>query len=244
MMDLMGTDNADSEQFAREFEQLTREDEVVGRYISTRLDSDRFRFKPWQDDLLTKEQLHQQVAQSIERDGRWQTYAELRMDSGPTVTVEPAGSGYQVTAECGITVGGRYHTLDEALAAGSLFAALVWDMVMNGATKGFISPKDKRLASSDVRTQPPPDPPQDAPFELKRAWPLVVRWGASNDVDRGALIDGSSTQELEALANTVESLLPAINAYLDQTGNAEYAVPYGDLAQAGVEARIQLNRRS
>jgi hypothetical protein len=35
-----------------------------------------------------------------------------------------------------------------------------------------------------------------------------------------------------------------INAYLDETGDAEDALPYGDLAQAVLEAQFEVQRRS
>ena len=50
-------------------------------------------------------------------------------------------------------------------------------------------------------------------------------------------------EEFSALVEAVDPLFPAINAYLDVTGDAERAVPYGDLAQAAMEARFELDRR-
>jgi hypothetical protein len=87
------------------------------------------------------------------------------------------------------------------------------------------------------------EPPEDAPEELKAVWGLVLRWAASDDVERGSLTDAASNEDLSALAGAIEPLLPAINAYLDATGDAERAVPYGDLAQAAIEARLELDRR-
>ena len=46
------------------------------------------------------------------------------------------------------------------------------------------------------------------------------------------------------LVQTVDPLYPAINAYLDKTGDAEHAIAYGDLAQAAMEARFELDRRA
>jgi hypothetical protein len=89
----------------------------------------------------------------------------------------------------------------------------------------------------------PPDPPDDAPEVLQEAWPLVLRWGESDDLIRSHLVRTSSNQELHALVLSVRPLYPAINAYLDQTGDAERAVPYGDLAQAAMEAQFEVDRR-
>ena len=93
-----------------------------------------------------------------------------------------------------------------------------------------------------MRSDLPSQPPDDAPDALKRAWPLVVRWGESDDVEREHLLDSATEKELTALIEAVKPLFPAINGYLDETGDAEHAVPYGDLAQAAMEA--QLDRRN
>jgi hypothetical protein len=90
----------------------------------------------------------------------------------------------------------------------------------------------------------PGDPPDDAPDDLKAVWYLVLRWGESDDVGRGALIEAASDEELTDLLEAIDPLFPAINGYLDATGDAERAVPYGDLAQAAMEARFELDRRS
>ena len=82
----------------------------------------------------------------------------------------------------------------------------------------------------------PSEPPEDAPDDLKTAWPLVLRWGESDDVDRGEIVDAASDEELKTLVGAVDPLFSAINAYLDATRDAERAVPYGDLAQAATAA--------
>ncbi len=46
------------------------------------------------------------------------------------------------------------------------------------------------------------------------------------------------------LIDAVTPLYPAINAYLDETGDAEHALPYGDLAQAALEAEFEMRRRT
>jgi hypothetical protein len=94
-----------------------------------------------------------------------------------------------------------------------------------------------------VRRDLSPDPPDDAPEALKRAWPLVLRWGESDDLVRSQLVEAASDEELRSLIQGVRPLYPAVNAYLDQTGDAERAVPYGDLAQAAMEAQFEVDRR-
>ncbi|HEY5013477.1 MAG TPA: hypothetical protein VIK61_12330 [Acidimicrobiia bacterium] len=88
------------------------------------------------------------------------------------------------------------------------------------------------------------DPPSDAPDDLKPLWPLVQQWGLGDDVDRGTLVETASNEALQTLVTAVEPALSAIDAYLDATGDAQHAVPYGDLAQATIEARFELSRRS
>lgn len=94
-----------------------------------------------------------------------------------------------------------------------------------------------------MRSELPRQPPDDAPDALKGAWRLVLRWGESDDVDREQLVGSASDKELTALIEAVNPLFPAINAYLDETGDAEHAVPYGDLAQAAMEAQFEMDRR-
>ena len=71
----------------------------------------------------------------------------------------------------------------------------------------------------------------------------MLRWGASDDLVRSQLVEASSDEELRSLVQSVRPLYPGINAYLDQTGDAERAVPYGDLAQAAMEAQFEVDRR-
>jgi hypothetical protein len=71
-----------------------------------------------------------------------------------------------------------------------------------------------------------------------------ARCGESDDVGRSELIDAAIDGELRALIGAVAPLYPTINAYLDETGDAEYSVPYGDLAQAAMETQFELDRRT
>ena len=94
-----------------------------------------------------------------------------------------------------------------------------------------------------MRSDLSPDPPDDAPAALQRARPLVLQWGESDDLVRSRLVEAASDEELRSLVQNVRPLYPAVNAYLDQTGDAERAVPYGDLAQAAMEAQFEVDRR-
>jgi hypothetical protein len=91
---------------------------------------------------------------------------------------------------------------------------------------------------------PPPLPPDSAPEPLKALWPLVLRYGISDDTVREDTIDAASDEALTALVNRVDKpVLQAINRYLDLVHDAEEACPFGDLAQAAMEAGIVLKQR-
>ena len=80
--------------------------------------------------------------------------------------------------------------------------------------------------------------------ELQALAPLVQRFGVSDDVERERVLNGASTEELIALVNAVtKEAFDQINQFLDQTSDAEDAVPFGDLAQAAAEARLELKLR-
>ena len=86
--------------------------------------------------------------------------------------------------------------------------------------------------------------PDDSPDDLKAVWPLVLRWGKSDDSERETLTSGASDEGAEAVGRRRRSYLPGGNGYLDVTGNAERAVPCGDLAQAAMEAQLELDNRN
>lgn len=88
------------------------------------------------------------------------------------------------------------------------------------------------------------DPPPDAPRDLASAWPHVLRWGVSDDALRGEALHQATVDELTALIDVGCPLLTSINSFLDSTDDAEHAVPYGDLAQAILEAEFEVRRRS
>lgn len=57
-------------------------------------------------------------------------------------------------------------------------------------------------------------------------------------------MNDASTEELIALVDTVTTdVFDQIIQFLDQTLDAEDAVPFGDLAQAAMEAKLELKRR-
>ena len=74
--------------------------------------------------------------------------------------------------------------------------------------------------------------------------PFLGRFGISDDVERGRAIENASTEELVALVRTLTpDVFAEINRYLDETDNAEHAAPFGDLAQAAMEAQLEVQRR-
>jgi Protein of unknown function (DUF4240) len=86
--------------------------------------------------------------------------------------------------------------------------------------------------------------PIAVPHELQALAPWLQRFAISDDVERERVVNGASTQELKALTDAVTApTLRQINQLLDQTDNAEDAIPYGDLAQAVMEAELELRRR-
>jgi hypothetical protein len=73
---------------------------------------------------------------------------------------------------------------------------------------------------------------------------LVQKFGISDDVSRERALNGASTEELIALVNNVTTeVFAQITQFLDQTFDAEDAIPFGDLAQAAMEAKLELKQR-
>ena len=86
--------------------------------------------------------------------------------------------------------------------------------------------------------------PVVVPRELQKLAPLVERFGVSDDFERERVLNGALTEDLIALVNAVTTeTFDQINQFLDHTDDAEDAVPFGDLAQAAMEAKIELKRR-
>ena len=91
---------------------------------------------------------------------------------------------------------------------------------------------------------PPSSSPESAPEALRALWPLVLRYGISDDQVREDTLEAASAAELTELVRRVDKpVLQAINQYLDLVHDAEEAVPFGDLAQAAMEAQLLLKQR-
>jgi hypothetical protein len=72
---------------------------------------------------------------------------------------------------------------------------------------------------------------------------VVEQFAIADDLERERVLEGASSAQLEALVAEVNrDVLDLINRYLDETDDAEEAVPFGDLAQAVMEARGILDR--
>ena len=83
-----------------------------------------------------------------------------------------------------------------------------------------------------------------APAELRVLWPLVMQFGLSDDGKRVLALRHASNEDLRELVAAVGlAEFDAINGYLDQAHASEEAVPFGDLAQAAMEATMELASR-
>lgn len=90
----------------------------------------------------------------------------------------------------------------------------------------------------------PLDPPASAPPDLRELWPLVKQFAPSDDKARARTLAEAPIEQLKELVRRVDAkAFAAINSYLDETRDAEEAVPYGDLAQAAMEAATVLRER-
>jgi inner membrane transporter RhtA len=95
-----------------------------------------------------------------------------------------------------------------------------------------------------ISSRLPERAPASAPPQLQALWPLVLKFGESDDVARERVLESLSADELQELVDRVDrAALVAINEYLDETGDSEESVPYGDLAQAAMEAALLLKSR-
>lgn len=74
--------------------------------------------------------------------------------------------------------------------------------------------------------------------------PLLDKFGISDDVERERVVSLATSEDLKEVVGAVTAeVLDQINRFLDQTFDAEYAVRYGDLAQAAMEAKLELKER-
>lgn len=87
------------------------------------------------------------------------------------------------------------------------------------------------------------------PAELQPLAPLIWRYAESDDVDRSALLENASDEELRELNEAPSGHWDAINAFLDENVAAEpgprqeVALALDSFSQAAMEARYELERR-
>jgi hypothetical protein len=87
------------------------------------------------------------------------------------------------------------------------------------------------------------------PDDLGHLAPLIARYAASDDVERGELLDRASDKELEELVRAPAASWPAINAFLDEHvasapgPSQDLALALDSFAQAALEARFVLDAR-
>jgi hypothetical protein len=83
----------------------------------------------------------------------------------------------------------------------------------------------------------------ELPSEFHDLIPLIRRWANSDDVDRDKKMQTAPDAELRALTDAVQPRFDAINLYLDQNDHLEVATYLGTLAEAAVEAGMDLENR-
>lgn len=70
-----------------------------------------------------------------------------------------------------------------------------------------------------------PDAPADAPEGFKELWPLVLRWGARDDLDHEGLVERASADEPRSLVAAITpAVFDAINTYSD--GHTAPSTPF------------------
>ena len=100
----------------------------------------------------------------------------------------------------------------------------------------------ERIQQFVLATPTSPKPP--IPEELRRRYPLVARWAITDDAARGEVIARARTASLAALVRNVGPGLPAIREQLARGESSDEAAAVWDaLAQAAMEAEIELRRR-
>ena len=73
--------------------------------------------------------------------------------------------------------------------------------------------------------------------------PLIERWAIGDDVGRDEAMQAASYDELHVLVATVKPRLGSINEWLDLSDSDEVAPYLGWLAEASVEAQMDLESR-
>ncbi len=110
------------------------------------------------------------------------------------------------------------------------------------ASEGSDDSEEGAVSQRIVRAR---NAPAAAPPQLRALWPLVLRFGVSDDAARARALGEAPYKELAGLVDAVDAdAFAAINRYLDETGNSAESVPFGDLAQAATEAAQVLAARS
>lgn len=97
--------------------------------------------------------------------------------------------------------------------------------------------KPKRQPKIDASTLP----------ELLRPLVSLIReWALSDDAKREAKIQNASMNKLASLHTSVQPLLADIDTFIDSSGDRlpDEAMLLGDLAQAGIEAGLEIERRA
>jgi len=88
------------------------------------------------------------------------------------------------------------------------------------------------------------------PQDLQELVRLIPRYAESDDVQRSALLEAASDDELRDLTTAPQEHWDAINAFLDEHIQAEpgphqdVALALDSFAQASMEAQFELRRRA
>jgi hypothetical protein len=107
------------------------------------------RHRPWTDEgggLIPEDVFLERVQSALETKGRWETYGEIRMASGPIVSVTAARNEdgvpvYEAEAvwnnsRC-LRLSATYETLHHALVALPIIGRALWTALENGAGIGL-----------------------------------------------------------------------------------------------------------
>ncbi len=82
------------------------------------------------------------------------------------------------------------------------------------------------------------------PDALRPLVPHYRRFAVADDVDRERVIQHATAEELEQLVKIVNPLWPEINAFLDIDSGSNEECLTDSLAQAAMEAQIELKDRA
>jgi hypothetical protein len=82
------------------------------------------------------------------------------------------------------------------------------------------------------------------PGPMRPLAPFYRRYAISDDADRERVIQEASPAELEQLVQAVNPLWPDINTFLDLDSHSDEEILTHALAQAAMEAQIELRDRA